>query len=451
MTASAFEALRAQHAADRDAALPQLVAQLEWSAAALRREREHRLRTLLATARARSPWHRDRLRHVDPDRFTEADLPSLPVMTKADLMDNFDAVVTDPKLTRAVVDAHVENLPENLYLFDRYLVAASGGSSGRRGVFVYDQDAYVTFNCSIVRWRMRAEPPKPPMANLWAGRGAHVSYLGFRVFPPPLAMESIAPTTPLATLVGRLNTVQPKTLAAYASTLALLASEARAGRLRIDVEAVMTCGEPLFPEVRAEIEAVWPVHVENYYGMSEGLYAFPCHAGDAMHVPDDLHCLEPVDETGKPVALGSPAAKFYLTNLFNWTQPLIRYEVTDQLVMLADPCPCGCAHRRVDQVLGRTDDVFVYPDGVHVHPLAIRGPLGRSQSVAEYQVMQTARGVDIRLCADGTIDATALGHAVAESLEASGLRDPVVTVEVVPELPRLGSGKLKRFVPLAVS
>src|SRR6516164_1296049 len=83
----------------------------------------------------RSPWHRQRLRDIDAAAFTEDDLPSLPTMTKDDLMDNFEAVVTDPRLTPDVVGAYVEDLPENLYLFDRYLVVASGGSSGRRGVF----------------------------------------------------------------------------------------------------------------------------------------------------------------------------------------------------------------------------------------------------------------------------------------------------------------------------
>jgi hypothetical protein len=67
-------------------------------------EREHRRRILLTTAKARSPWHRERLRDVDAATFTEADLPSLPTMTKADLMDNFEAVVTDPRLTRDLVD-----------------------------------------------------------------------------------------------------------------------------------------------------------------------------------------------------------------------------------------------------------------------------------------------------------------------------------------------------------
>jgi phenylacetate-coenzyme A ligase PaaK-like adenylate-forming protein len=412
------------------------------------------MRVLLATTKARSPWHRERLRHVDATSFAEADLPSVPTMTKADLMENFDAVVTDPRLTRDIVDAYVEQLPENPYLFDRYLVIASGGSSGRRGVFVYDWEAFVTFSCQNARWRGNdlanpASAVSAPWANLWAPRGAHVSWILFVIFPPPIDVTSIAPTLPLPEVVDRLNAIQPKTLSAYASTLALLAGEARAGRLVIVPEVVLTCGEPLLPETREEIEAVWPVHVYNYYGMSEGPYAFPCKAGDAMHLPDDLHYIEPVDETGRPVPPGTPAAKLLVTNLYNLAEPLIRYEVTDQLVVLPEPCPCGVATRRIDHVLGRADDIFTYSGGIRVHPLTLRAPLGRHRHMVEYQVIQTERGVRVRFCANGPVDQSELSTTIATGLRGCGLPDPEVTLEQVPELSRQVSGKLKRFVPRA--
>jgi phenylacetate-CoA ligase len=450
MSSITFQELRARHATDRDAALPRYLDQLRWSASELRTERERRMRILLATAKARSPWHRDRLRHVDAATFTERDLPSLPTMSKDDLMDNFEGVVTDTRLTRDVVDAYVERPPENLYLFDRYLVLASGGSSGRRGVFVYDWEGFVAHHCQIIRWTVRnALPALAPWANLAAPRGAHVTWISFAVFPPPVGVTNIAPTLPLGEIVERLNALQPKRLSGYASTLALLAGAVRSGRLTIAPQAVSTCGEPLLPEARAEIEAVWPVHVYNYYGMSEGPYAFPCKAGDAMHLPDDLCYVEPVDEAGRPVPPGTPAAKLLVTNLFNLTEPLIRYEVTDQVMVVPEPCPCGVESRRIDQVHGRADDLFTYAGGVRVHPLTIRAPLGRHRHVVEYQVIQTERGIRVRFCANGPVDPAALSATIATGLRDCGLSDPEVTLEQVPELSRQVSGKMKRFVPLA--
>jgi phenylacetate-coenzyme A ligase PaaK-like adenylate-forming protein len=448
MSDATFEELRSRHAADIYAAFPRYANQLRWSADQLRAERERRMRLLLAIAIERSPWHRERLRDVDAAAFTEADLPSLPTMSKDDLMDNFEAIVTDPRLTRDVVDAYVEDLPENLYLFDRYLVLASGGSSGRRGVFVYDWDGFVTFMCQGARW-FATLPAAFPSANLWAPRGPHGSWIASQVFRRPGVEVRIAPTLPLPEIVGQLNALDPKAVTGYASTLALLAAEARSGRLTISPMGVATCGEPLSPEVRAEIEAVWPVHVYNFYGCSEGMYAFPCPAGDAMHLPDDLLYVEPVDEAGRPVPPGTPAAKILVTNLYNLTEPLIRYEVTDRLVVLAEPCPCGVAMRRIEQPLGRTADIFAYPGGIRVHPLAIEAPLGRHRHVVEYQVIQTERGVRVRLRTNGPVNSSELSASIATGLRGCGLSDPEVTLEQVPELSRQASGKLKRFVPRA--
>ena len=172
MSSSTFEELRARHVVDRDAALPRYVGQLQWSADQLRTERERRMRVLLATAKTRSAWHRERLRHIDAATFTERDLRSLPTMSKDDLMNNFEAVVTVAAHARRR-RRHVERPPENLYLFDRYLVLASGGSSGCRGVFVYDWEGFVAFYCQVNRWSVRnGLPPVGPWANLVAPRGA---------------------------------------------------------------------------------------------------------------------------------------------------------------------------------------------------------------------------------------------------------------------------------------
>jgi len=449
-SAETFGKLRLRQGAARDALLPRLLAQLAWSPDQLRAERERRMRLLLATAKMRSPWHRERLRHVDADAFTEADLTALPTMTKDDLMDNFDGVVTDPRLTRSTVDAYVECPPENLYLLGEYLVCASGGSSGRRGVFVMDRDAFSTMHCEILRWGVQNQiPMHGSWANLSAPRGAHISWTMLAVFPPPIPITSIPPTLPLAEIVQRLNALQPSRISGYASTFALLAGETWAGRLHIAPTFISTCGEPLLPEAREAIERAWPLHVYNFYGATEGPYAMPCRAGDAMHLPDDLCYVEPVDEAGNPVPPGMPSAKLLLTNLFNLTQPLIRYEVTDQVVVVPEACPCGVAARRIDQVLGRMDDTFTYPGGVCVHPLTIRAPLGRHRHVAEYQVVQTPRGVCVRFCAIGEVDAGALATTIVTGLRGCGLADPDVSLEQVSELPRQISGKMKRFIPLA--
>ena len=133
METNRYTKLREQHCADYDRVFPQLLEQTRWSAEQLRDEREVRLRELLRVAKERSPWHAKRLASISPASFDVDDLPRLPPMSKQDLMENFDAIVTDPRITLAVVNEHVGGLVEDAYLFDRYHAIASGGSSGLTG------------------------------------------------------------------------------------------------------------------------------------------------------------------------------------------------------------------------------------------------------------------------------------------------------------------------------
>jgi phenylacetate-CoA ligase len=134
----------------------------------------------------------------------------------------------------------------------------------------------------------------------------------------------------------------------------------------------------------------------------------PCDQS-RTHLSEDLVIVEPVGEDGRPVAPGERSAKVYLTNLFNRTLPLIRYEITDEVTILTDPCPCGSARRCVADVQGRLDDAFVY-DGRRVHPHLFRSELGRQHGVVEYQVRQTAQGAQIAVRCSARVDSNGLAQ-----------------------------------------
>lgn len=135
---------RRQQLAAVAARLPAHVARLAWSDDEIKAERQRGLRETLSFAKSRSSWHAERLSHVDVETFTESDLDSLPVMTKADVMSNWDAVVTDRRLTLEARNAHImvklEGKTNDYYYLDDYLVIATGSSSGVRGVFPWSWD-----------------------------------------------------------------------------------------------------------------------------------------------------------------------------------------------------------------------------------------------------------------------------------------------------------------------
>ncbi len=170
-----------------------------------------------------------------------------------------------------------------------------------------------------------------------------------------------------------------------------------------------------------------------------------------MHLGEDTAIFEFVDNEGRPVPPGVRAAKMYITNLYNHVQPLIRYELTDEATLLDEPCPCGSVLRRIDDIQGRTDDVFTYAGNIVVHPIVFRSRIGHERNIVEYQVRQTASGAEIGVRTLGPLDTDALAASLENDLAASGLPQPRVAIRTVESLDRQQTGKLKRFVPLSES
>jgi hypothetical protein len=107
-TASEFEADRQPHLrafADR---LPAEAERLTWPLERLHGLRDERLRVLLRTAKARSPWHGKRLAGIDVDAVTGADLAAIPTMTKTDVMEHWDEIVTDHRRAPGRDDRRLE-------------------------------------------------------------------------------------------------------------------------------------------------------------------------------------------------------------------------------------------------------------------------------------------------------------------------------------------------------
>jgi phenylacetate-coenzyme A ligase PaaK-like adenylate-forming protein len=432
--------------------VPAALDALTWPDERRRAERERRLRELLHVARSRSPWHAARLAAIDPATATEADLARIPPMTKDEMMDHLDAVFTDARLSRALVEAHLGRIGvDDAYLLDEFHVFASGGSSGRRGVFVWDWDGWVRFGLCLGRLSMRRRMADPGLGAdavevvVAAEKASHMT--GVTTFLPP-TLHRVPATRAIPDIVAELNRLQPALLRGYPTALTALAAETRAGRLRIAPRMVTAHSEPLLPEPRRAMEDAWGVPVMNGYGTTEGACGWSCASGRGLHVNDDWCIFELVDEGGRPVAAGERAAKIYVTNLMNFAQPLIRYELTDEVAAIDEPCGCGITLTRIDDIEGRTDDVFTYSGGVVVHPLAFRSPLGRERDIVEYQVQQTMRGASIRVRTSGAVDTVALSVRIAAALAATGLGEPDVSIAVVDAFERQASGKLKRFVPL---
>ena len=452
-----YETLRARQIGEFAAALPEYAARYRWPAERVRAERERALRALLAAAKRKSPWHARRLAHIDPETFTESELDRLPAMTKSDLMSHYDEIVTDRRINLALVEDHLARLKSDAYLLDSFHVIMSGGSSGKRGVFVYDWEGWMVMGLSSARVipLMNMTPAREVVAYLTAENAAHGSAAVGQSFAPWFvdsfkAFVPVPISLPLDKMIERLNAVQPTAISGFPSVARQLCVAAADGRLRIRPRAFLLGSEPLYPDVRAALERLFRARIYNFYGCTEAsCIGFSCTAGPGMHLSDDLVIVEAVDAAGNPTRPGEPSAKALITNLFNTLMPLIRYELDDSLTFMEQdtPCACGCAFRKIMDIQGRVDESLYYGD-LYVHPITFDAPLMHETAVLEYQVRQTPRGARILIVAARPFDGDALAAEISGALKGLGLEAPAVSLELVDRIERTASGKLKYFVPL---
>lgn len=457
---SAFETIKKACQAELSTVLPERVAAMDWSTEQLKLVRGEGLKKLLSHALSHSSWHQQRLRSVDLSRVTPDDLSALPTMSKQDVQENFDAISTDPKVTRVWCDKHLA--AGNFYTDGTYCILASGGSSGQPGIQVYDPNAAMQFAAATFRGGIRYAarqglPPTDPSEQFWivaAEGAAHPT----RVIPPLLGIsgENLhAITEPFEELVAALNKQQPKQLMIYSSLLGRLIEAQLADKLNISPDVVSITSETpnLLDITRAK--TLFGCRISSNWGSMEfGTMGLSSQLEDGHLLSDDMLIIEAVNENGDPVHPGEKAARLLITNLYNTTLPLIRYELTDQLTIHERPAVCGSNLRLASWVEGRSEDHFIYRagsggDDVHVHAHLFRHVLEHTREIVEYQVRQTPKGADISVVSMGQnrVDTDDLQRTLTSDLHKIGLTAPKVVVDVVPTIERTSAQKLRCFVP----
>ncbi len=457
---TSLESLRRRHIDEVRQFTPEAVSHLDWSRDQVLENQTRRLRQVVAHAQQASPFHTERLGQVEASRLELSDLPSLPFMTKADVMDNWDRLVTDPELHLEGVIKHLQGLfrgeHQNYYYLDKYYAAATGGTSGKRGVFLWDWETFVvTANLTYrmeVQYDARHSVESPRRtAVICAGSFVHGSRMLFpTMLDPERDVLVISAATPMDQIYSQLHDYQPDRIVGYASIVEELCAAAIDGRLKIYPDRVSTNSEPLLPEARQLAFEAWGINIHNTWGSVEvGLGATEGQAFSGSTIAEDFLIVESVDAENRPVVDGAEADHVLVTKLYGTAMPLIRYEMTDTLVIDDGPNPDAPGYRRIADIKGRSDSWFVYSGNIKIHPMVFRGVLGQDRHISEYQVRQTDEGAHVLAIAHGDFAPSDVENALKTRLAEAGLGGAAVSIKQVDELPRHPeTNKLKRFVPL---
>ena len=417
---------------------------------------QQRLESVVRYAARHSPYYRERLAGVVGEDVV--DLSRLPIMDKSEMMERFDELVTDGRLRRDTLLGWVEGLDRDELYLDRYRVMTTSGSSGRKGLFVFDRPEWRMMITQFLRYSAMAgiRPRLPRRLRVAAVIGASPTHMSRQIAASVSVgihcVIGLSVTQPVGQLVETLNRFQPDFLAAYPSIATRLAEEQLAGRLRLTLWGMSTSSELRTPEMTGRMVEAFGVRPFDLYATTEGLWGCECEQHKGIHLFEDFTLLENVDEDGRPVPAGEAGTRLLVTSLHNLVQPIIRLEVSDAVTLDPGPCPCGRTLVRTRAVEGRTDDVLFFParrgGEVMVHPLQF-GVVTRDREVREFQVIQEGEGVRIlvvaRPPADDGLDRR-LRDAVSRKLAGLGVHEPRVSVERRENLARSAGGKLQLVV-----
>ena len=98
-----------------------------------------------------------------------------------------------------------------------------------------------------------------------------------------------------------------------------------------------------------------------------------------------------ISETLQPVPDGT-YGELVFTTLTRECCPLVRYRTRDITRIINEECSCGRTHRKIDRIIGRSDDMMIIR-GVNVFPSQIEQIItGFDEITAHYQIVLTDNG-----------------------------------------------------------
>lgn len=322
---------------------------------------------------------------ITRENLKSTPITKFPTLDKETLMEHFDELVTVSDLKQEDIrhfdteadGTFTENGGKDLF-HGKYHIVHSSGSTGLARYFVYDEKAWAKMLSGITRgalWGMSAGQilkllaGKPKILYIAAtdGRYGGAMAVGNGVGNLGLQQRFLDINTPLQEWIRIVREFQPDIVIGYPSAMKILGELAEQDRVRLHVTRIISCGEPLSKGLRQYLKQVFHAEVVNFYGASESL-ALGVQYGDdeSMALFDDLNYVEVID------------GELYITVLYNYAQPLIRYHISDQLQLLErggeqEALP----FTRSNVLLARDEDVLWFQDAEgnrdFLHPLAVEG------------------------------------------------------------------------------
>jgi phenylacetate-CoA ligase len=282
-----------------------------------------------------------------------------------------------PILTKDIIRKHYTELISKDYMKRKWYYNSSGGSTGEPVRFIQDE-LYKKWSNATNKYyyhnMLGIDEMHCKKVILWGSeRDIFEGTIGLRAkisnwLTNTIFLNSFRMTKEdMEKYVKIINQYKPELIRGYASSLYELCKFAEMNDLKIFTPKVLvSAAETLNDYMREKIESVFGTKVYNFYGSREvnGI-AGECREG-SMHIFIFSNYVEILDYHNLPVTEGREG-KIIVTNLHNYSMPLIRYEIGDTGILESRRCKCGNQLPILKKITGRITDHFIKKDGTIIH------------------------------------------------------------------------------------
>ena len=304
------------------------------------------------------------------------DLRRLPFTIKQDLRDNYPYGLFAVPL-RDVVRVH-----------------SSSGTSGQATVVGYTRNDIKTWSNLVARVITAAGVTKNDVIQIAFGYGLFTGGFGLH-YGAELVGTSVIPISSGNTkrqiqIMKDFKTTALVCTPSYALVMADTMMEMGINPNGLSLRYGLFGGEPWSEGMRREINEKLGIIATDNYGLSEVMgpgVSGECLECNGLHINEDHFLLEILDpNTLEPVPEGE-VGELVITTLTKEAFPMIRYRTRDLTRFIPGPCACGRTMRRMQRVMGRSDDMLIIK-GVNVFPMQIEKVLFEVEGIEpHYQII----------------------------------------------------------------
>lgn len=241
----------------------------------------------------------------------------------------------------------------------------------------------------------------------------------------------------------------PATLIGYASSIVRLAEWMGSAHPLPSVKRIWTTSEMLTPDGREAIRRAFGFDPREAYASVEfGFMGWQASPDGPFTLETDRLVFQ-----GQSLGTGGPSkagelARVIVSDLFNDTTPLLRYDIGDLAIMSEPAAYSATCYRSIEELRGKVTDTVCDAAGQRIEPFAILGCLKETLGPAQYRLVCLERGLFVLQYRPARSAPIALDAALKGLRDIVG--DPIkVIAQQVSAIHRETSGKLRPIINLS--